>query len=203
MLLIVFGGEIPLNPPLSKGEVKPLPRIMEWTLVPLALLGLGGGLLNLPEYLGTGLLNSFLSQSASQEPALSLSTELLLQGVAAAVALAGMTTAWYRFGGTRRKLRLAEAQQPARGLNAFLLDGWRVDALYDLLFIRPYVWLSSLLWQRIDEGCIDDSLDRVANLLGSYGHWLGSWGQGRVSLSLISMTAGAALMIVWLAWMAL
>src|SRR6185369_14495919 len=55
MLLIVFEGEeIPLNPPLSKGEVKSLPRVMEWPLLPLALLGILGGLLNLPEYLGGG-----------------------------------------------------------------------------------------------------------------------------------------------------
>jgi len=203
MLLIVFGGEIPLNPPLSKGEVKPLPRIMEWPLIPLALLGLCGGIINLPDYLGRGLLNSFLAQPGSQEQILSHSTELLLQGVAVVVALVGMSTAWLRFGGLRRQLRMAEAQQQARGLNAFLLNGWRVDALYGLLFIRPYVWLSSLLWQRIDEGCIDDSLDSMASLLGRCGQWLGSWGQGRVSLSLISMAAGAALMIVWLAWMVL
>ena len=207
MLLIVFGGaSTPLSHHRSESGldrsvsgVEPLPRIMEWPLVPLALLGIGGGLLNLPEYLGTGLLNSFLSPG-SHEPALSHAAELLLQSVAAVVALAGMAAAWHRFGGLRRRLRLEEAQLPATGLNAFLLEGWRVDSLYSLLFIRPYVWLSSVLWQRIDEGCIDDSLDRAANLLGRYGQWLGGLGQGRVSLSLISMAAGAAIIIVWLAW---
>ena len=75
-----------------------------------------------------------------------------------------------------------------------------MDALYNLLFVRPYVWLASVLWQRVDEGCLDDSLDLAATLLGRSGQWLGGWGQGRVSLSLLSMAAGAALLIVWLAW---
>ncbi len=201
MVLIVFEGEeIPLNPPLSKGEVKSLPRVMEWTLLPLALLGIFGGLLNLPEFLGGGVLNSFLSHPGSQELQLSHSSELLLQGVAAVVALAGMATAWLRYGGLRRQLRLTEAELPARGLSAFLLEGWRVDALYDLLFVRTYIRLSGFLWQQLDEGCIDDSLDRIAAQLGRWGQRLGGWGEGRVSLSLLSMAAGAALIIVWLTW---
>jgi NADH-quinone oxidoreductase subunit L len=203
MLLIVFAGEeIPLAPSLPKGEVKALPRIMEWPLIPLALLGIAGGLLNLPEYLGGGLLNSFLSHPGSQEQQLSHSSELLLQVAAAVVALGGMTAGWLRYGGSRRELRLAEAAQPARGLTAFLLEGWRVDALYELLFVRPYVRLSTFLWQRLDEGCIDDSLDRMAQLLGSCGERLGGLGQGRVSFSLLGMAAGAALLLGYLVWVA-
>jgi NADH-quinone oxidoreductase subunit L len=192
MVLIVFGGE-------GKNKLE-LPRIMEWTLIPLALLGIGGGLLNLPEYFGGGLLHSFLAQPGRPEPTLAHASELLLQGVAAIVALAGMALAWVRYGGARRSLRLTEAEEPARGLHAFLLAGWRVDALYDLLFVRPYTWFATVLWQRLDEGGIDDSLDRAANWLGRCGQWLGSWGQGRVSHSLLGMAGGAALIIVWLAW---
>jgi len=231
MLLVVFGGDgnntpthnpIPLPTSPLKGEeccqhplpirgrvrvgvveLHKLPRIMEWPLIPLALLGICGGLLNLPEYLGSGLLGSFLIQTGSQEQTMSHTTELLLQGIAAVAALAGMATAWFRFGGERRQIRLAESLQPARGLHAFLLEGWRIDALYDLLIVRPYVRLSTFLWQRLDEGCLDDSLDRAATLLGRCGQLLGGWGEGRVSISLISMAAGAALVIVWLAWAAL
>jgi NADH-quinone oxidoreductase subunit L len=218
MVLVVFGGtSAPLShraisDPLSHRKIGggersvsgiELPRIMEWPLIPLALLGLGGGLLNLPEYLGTGLLHSFLSLPGSHELTLPHTTELLLQGIAAAVAVAGISAAWLRYGGKRRQQSLAQEQQPARGINAFLLDGWRVDALYGLLFVRPYIRLSTFLWQRLDEGCLDDSLDRAAALLGRCGQRLGGWGEGRVSLSLISMATGAALIVVWLAWVAL
>jgi NADH-quinone oxidoreductase subunit L len=209
MLLIVFGGGA--STPLSHSSVggheqsvsgvELLPRSMEWTLIPLVLLGLFGGFLNLPDYLGGGLLNSFLSHSGSHEQQLTHSSELMLQGLAAVVALGGVGAGWLHYGGQRRQLRLAEAeQQPARGLTAFLLEGWRVDALYGFLFVRPYVRLSDFLWQKLDEGCIDDSLDRLAGLLGRCGQRLGGWGEGRVSLSLISMAAGAALLIGWFAW---
>ena len=180
--------------------VEPLPRIMEWPLIPLALLGICGGLLNLPQYFGHGLLSSFLQ---NREPTLSHSTELLLQGVAAIVALAGMALAWFRYGGMQRSLRFKEAEQPARGLNAFLRAGWRVDALYDFIFVRPYTWLATFLWQRLDEGCIDDSLDKGADWLGRCGQWLGNRGAGRVSYSLLGMAGGAALIILWLAWVVL
>ncbi|MDD2735126.1 MAG: NADH-quinone oxidoreductase subunit L [Desulfuromonadaceae bacterium] len=203
MVLIVFAGEVPLNHSLSKGEGKPLPRIMEWSLIPLAVLGVFGGLLNLPEYLGSGVLNSFLSQPGSHEGMLPHATELLLQGVAAVVAVAGISTAWFRYGGDRRQQRLALESAPARGISAFLMEGWRVDALYDFMFVRPYKWLSSILWQWVDEGCIDDTLDRTAALFGRFGHWIGARGDGRVSRSLIGMAAGAALMIGWLAWVML
>jgi NADH-quinone oxidoreductase subunit L len=175
---------------------------MEWTLIPLALLAVCGGLLNLPEYLGHGLLNSFLSQPGSHDLALPHTTELLLQLVAATVAIAGMAAAWYRFGGRRRQLRVAESQQPAQGLHAFLLEGWRMDSFYDLLFVRPFTTLATVLWKRIDEGCIDNSLTNIANILASCGRWCGGLGHGRVSLSLVSMAAGAAVMIIWLAWVA-
>ena len=206
MVLIVFGGHgrggSCARPDDEEGHPQgaPLPRVMTLTLIPLAILGIGGGFLNLPEYFGGGLLASFLN---STEATLSHSMELLLQGVASLVALAGIGLAWWRYGGARRSLRLAEAEQPAHGLHAFLLAGWRVDALYDLLFVRPYVWLASLLWQRVDEGVIDDSLDRGANWLGRFGQWLGSWGAGRVSHSLLSMAGGAALIMIWLAWVVL
>jgi len=55
----------------------------------------------------------------------------------------------------------------------------------------------------VDEGCIDDSLDRLAQLLGRSGVRLGGWGQGRVSLSLLGMAAGAALFLGWFAWVTL
>lgn len=203
MVLIVFGGESPLNSHLSNGEAKTLPRIMEWPLIPLAVLGIFGGLLNLPEYLGNGLLSSFLAQPGSNEQTLPHATELLLQGIAAVVAVTGIAAAWLRYGGERRVNSLAKEQQSVSGIAAFLMEGWRVDALYDLLIVRPYTRLSSFLWQKLDEGCIDGSLDRTAALFGRCGQWIGSRGQGRVSLSLLGMAAGAALTVFWLAWVVL
>ena len=198
MLYLVFGG------PHADGQ-KPgtVPRQMERMLVPLALLGLFGGLLNLPAYLGSGLLGNFLKPLADAPYSqLSHSTELALQGVAAIAALWGISLAGYRYGGKRREGTIAASKLGPSLLTAFCLHGWYLDRLNDLLIVRPYTRLAELLWKRVDEGVIDDSLDRFASILGRAGRLLGSLGSGRVSAYLLSMAAGAALLVVYVAWVA-
>jgi len=192
MVYLVFGGD--------GGEHRHAPRLMGAMLVPLALLGLFGGLLNLPGYLGEGILGRFLATAGMTAPEPSHATELALQGIAALTALAGLAAAHLRYGGSRRAARIAEAAQPATGLTAFLQQGWYVDDLYRFLIIRPYERLAGFLWQRVDEGVIDDSLDRLADGLGRTGENLGRWSCGRVSVYLASFAAGAALVAGWLAW---
>ena len=126
--------------------------------------------------------------------------ELLLQGIAGTLALAGIAIARYCYGDAHRRERLAEADKAPGGVTAFLLDGWRFDNLYRFLFIRPYEALARFFWQRIDEGIIDDSLDRLAAFLGRTGEGAGGWTNGRVSTYIISFAAGAALLVAYLAW---
>ncbi len=88
---------------------------------------------------------------------------------------------------------------PATPIVAFLQAGWYIDELYRFLFISPFKRLAAILWQRFDEGVIDDSLDRMALNFGSIGRFLGKWSNGRISLYMLSLAAGAALMIGWFA----
>jgi len=207
MIYLVFGGA-PVGAPLAgahdRGGASPpptVPRLMQIILMPLALFGLFGGILNLPDYLGGGWLGRFLAplagQGAMEAPA---SLELVLQAIAGILALAGLAIAHYYYGGKRRQARIAAAAGPVPGVIAFFLNGWRFDDLYRFLFIRPYEWLARILWERVDEGVIDDSLDRLARILGRTGEGLGSWTTGRVSVYLLSLAAGLALIIGYLAW---
>jgi NADH-quinone oxidoreductase subunit L len=205
MIFIVFGDrETALQPSrkMPHSSMQPVPRIMERILIPLALLALAGGLFNLPAYLGSGLLDSFLAPLNGEGGHLSQATELALQGLASIVSLAGIGVAWFYYGHRhqRRELRIARAEQPPTGIVAFLQAGWYVDNLYHFLFIRPFKWLSAILWEGVDEGVIDDSLDRMAVQFGRTGQFLGRWGSGRVSVYMLSLVAGAALMIGWFAW---
>ena len=205
MLIIVFGERPTISTRRSKEThaLAPLPAVMTVILIPLAVLGLAGGLFNLPAYLGTGLLHGFLASLDAAGESISPATGLVLQAVAAVVGLSGMAAAWWYYGPERRHACLARAEQPASGATAFLQAGWYVDALYRHIFIRPYTWLSAVLWEQVDEGGIDDSLDRMAAQLGRSGQSLGRWGDGRVSLYMLSLTAGATLMIGWFAWVML
>ena len=177
-------------------------RIMELVLVPLAILSLFGGLLNLPAYLGEGFLQRFLSGAAGAEThELSHATELVLQAVAGALALAGLLAAHQRYGGKARGERLEEAAGKPSPAVSFLLNGWYFDRLYHALLIRPYQALSGVLWQRVDEGVIDNTLDQLAEALGLSGRWLGRWSTGRVSVYIVSFAAGGALILGYLAWL--
>lgn len=173
---------------------------MTYMLIPLALLGLIGGVFNIPANLGNGLLDSFLASLNAEGSHLTSITELSLQGAASLVALGGFFTAWLRYGGKHREERISQADREPGPLVSFLRAGWYFDRLYRFLFIRPFEWLSAVLWERVDEGVIDDNLDRMANLLGRTGHVLGGLGNGRVSAYLLCMAAGAALIIAWFAW---
>ncbi|HEY6007489.1 MAG TPA: NADH-quinone oxidoreductase subunit L, partial [Geobacteraceae bacterium] len=193
LLYLVFAGDGP-----TPHRVAPL---MEAILVPLALLGLLGGGLNLPAFLGAGMLDRFLASPGAGHAAPLAATELALEGVAALACLGGFLLARHRYGEARRAERLAAAEAPSI-LSRFLLNGWYVDDLYRRLFIRPYERLARLLWERVDEGAIDGSLDRLADLLGRSGVRLGRWSTGRVSVYLLSFAAGAALILGYMAWWA-
>jgi NADH-quinone oxidoreductase subunit L len=198
MVYLVFGGEN--GHPHIHGEL----RIMQLVLVPLAILGLFGGVLNLPAYLGGGFLNGFFATLPGGAVAEgSHMEELALQGVAGALALMGLLAAHLRYGGSARAHRMQESRLPASSLADFLLNGWYFDRLYHALLIRPYQVLSGILWQKVDEGIIDDTLDRLAGGLGSSGSWLGRWSTGRVSLYIFSFAAGGALILGYLAWLTL
>jgi NADH-quinone oxidoreductase subunit L len=193
MVYVVFGGE--------RREADSVPRLMEFTLLPLALLALFGGLLDLPGYTGiSGWLGEFLASLnglGAIKP--SAGTEELLQVLAAAVAVAGLACAHVFYSGG--KWRTREKALVAPGVAAFFRDGWYFDRLYNFLFVRPYEWLSRFLWKKIDESTLDGSLDGLANFLGSTGQRLGNWSNGRVSLYIASFSAGAMLLAAYFAWL--
>ncbi|BCG45404.1 NADH-ubiquinone oxidoreductase chain L [Citrifermentans bremense] len=194
MVYLVFGGSS--QEAHETGGLK----TMQAVLIPLALLALSGGLLDLPAYLGEGFLGRLFAAvpggKTIEGPG---GEEVALQAIAGALALAGLVAAHFRYGrGRERRIEEADDQSP---LFVFLLKGWYFDALYDMILVRPYQALSSVLWQKVDEGMIDGSLNRLAGGVGWTGTWLGRWSTGRVSIYLLSFAAGVALMIGYLAWL--
>ena len=205
MLFVVFHGEANHSHLSGDGKPAPLPPVMTLTLIPLALLGLCGGVFNLPEYLGShGMLSGFLDAvpgfaSASHS---SSGTEIALQLTASAVSLLGLWLAGSRYTGERRaeSLHREEAGFPATG---FLLNGWYLDHLYRLLFIRPFVWISRFLWKGVDEAAIDGMVDGMARFSMRMGELPAGWSTGRVATSLIALAGGTAAVLGYVAWVLL
>lgn len=200
MLFVVFHGDALEQPGhLPAGKVT---RIMSITLVPLALLGLFGGVLNLPDYIGEhGLLSGFLgSISGFAVPVhVSATTEVFLQLTAAAVSLLGLGLACLRYTGQRRAESLRREEAGSSTIE-FLLNGWYLDDLYRLLFIRPFVVLSCFLWKRVDETAIDGTLDGLARFTVRLGELPAAWSTGRVATSLFALAGGATVVLGYVVW---
>ena len=216
MLFVVFHGEEPHphpSPPFrpqrglgGEGEIHSnLPAIMTVTLWPLAILGLVGGLLNLPEYAaGHGMLDTFLGGIAgfARHAPTQISDEIIPQIFAATACLAGLGLAWSRYTGSRRIAVLA-AEEAGSPLADFLLNGWYLDSLYRLLFIHPFERLSRLLWKGVDEAGIDANLDGLARFTARLGQLPAAWSTGRVVTSLFGLAGGVTVVLGYVAWLVL
>ncbi|RQW86390.1 MAG: NADH-quinone oxidoreductase subunit L [Geobacter sp.] len=191
LVFVVFHGEGP--------EVAGANRFMERLLIPLALLGLFGELINLPEYLGLGswLGEFFQPLTLSGPSGLSPALELSLQALAAFVALAGLVFAHNRYAGGRWRAR---PKYIAPKLVDFLQNGWFFDALYRILFVRPFESAAGFLYRRVEQGIAIGGPDRMAELTARGGELLGRWSAGRISPYLLSFAAGVALLLGYLAW---
>jgi NADH-quinone oxidoreductase subunit L len=179
---------------------------MTVTLIPLAVIGLLGGILNLPAYHGSqGLLSGFLGTIGGFSTAghASTVTEIALQIMAATACVIGLGLAWSRYTGDRRAASLATESGEAPFHIRFLQSGWMLDDLYRLLFIRPFVWLARFLWKGIDEATIDGTLDGLARLTSRLAELPAGWSTGRVATSLIALAGGVAVVLGYVAWMVL
>ncbi|MGD0585673.1 MAG: NADH-quinone oxidoreductase subunit L [Oryzomonas sp.] len=198
MVFVVFHGG-------GEPHTAPLPKIMTLTLVPLALLGLCGGMLNLPSYLvHHGILDGFLGSipGFGGDEKSSIGGEIVLQIVAAILSLTGLGMAWFRYTGSRRAEALAreEAGLPGAG---FLLNGWRLDSLYGALIINPFKHLASFFWKQGDEAGIDGALDSLARLIARLGGLPAEWSTGRVATSLFGLAGGVCVVLAYLVWVTL
>ena len=201
MIYMVFGGDDSDRKHCDSAHACKVPGLMEGALVPLAILGLFGGLINLPAYLGAGWLAGFFSTlPGGHEAEVSHSLEISLQAIAGVLALAGLGIAHMRYSKAHRQERISAAEGEESGAVAFFRNGWRFDDLYRVLFIRPYEALAGFLWRQVDQGVIDGSLDRLALFLGRSGEGLGAWTNGKVTVYIISFAAGAALLMAYMAW---
>jgi NADH-quinone oxidoreductase subunit L len=156
------------------------PSSMTFPLVVLGLLSVVAGWIGLPAVFGehANVIGPFLApiiapiagHEAAHE-ALPHATEWLLMAVSVAVAASGLylAYAWYAKQGGRTPARLA-ASYP--GVYALVADKYRIDELYDVLFVRPLAWLARTLWKVVDVLIIDGLLNAAAFLVELTGDFL-------------------------------
>jgi len=181
---LVFAGDY-------RGEELPheLPGLMTWPLVPLAVLGLFGGLLNLPHLFGGhSWLSAWLVRQGDVLE-LPVAVEYRLTGLAIAVFVLGWLLAHLRY--YRFKARESGA------LSEFLLAGWRFDGLYRRLLIRPFNGFGRFCWQGLEEGLVNGLLDGIAATFVSWGQSLRLLANGRISSYLQGFIWGLLIIVGW------
>jgi len=136
------------------------PHESPWTmLVPLGVLAFGSvfaGLLFHGAFLdpetGAHFWNGSIAFNEHLMHALH-STPLGVKLLPGAVMLIGLLIAWFAY--------IKDPSIPAafvgnfRLLYLFLLNKWYFDEIYNVVFVRPAMWLGRFLWKRGDEGVID------------------------------------------------
>ncbi len=70
--------------------------------------------------------------------------------------LIGFAIAWYMYMVNKSVPAKLAAAQPH--LYKFLLNKWYFDELYDVLFVKPTLWLGRVLWHGFDDWFIDKTL---------------------------------------------
>jgi NADH-quinone oxidoreductase subunit L len=156
------------------------PLSMTIPLIVLAFFSIVAGVVGLPRVFGerANALAAFLSPIFAPLPAipeavhgLSHGAEWALIAASVAVAVTGLLVArnWYVRQEGRPAARLAAAFPAAYSLVA---EKFRVDELYDRLFVRPFDALARFLWKVVDTLVIDGVLNAAAFLVELTGDFL-------------------------------
>ncbi|MFA5515408.1 MAG: NADH-quinone oxidoreductase subunit L [Desulfuromonadales bacterium] len=186
LLYLVFAGA-----PRTAGASHRLPAAMTWTLPPLALLGVFGGLFNLPTaWGGDGALGEFLGPLAGEQVHASHALEWGLAGLATGLFLVGWLAARWRYASYR-----GERPSPAK---TFFLHGWQADRLVDVLLVRPFRVLADFFWQWVDRKGIDGFLEGGGASLMRLGGALRRLTTGRVHSYLAGFAWGLIAILAWM-----
>ncbi len=138
MVFITFFGEAKTQVGHPTGNSITIP------LVILAALSLFGGFIELPHTLGhVELFSDFLKPvlpGVEVRPGAE-HAEWIVQAVAAVISLGGIYLAWYFY--LKRPELPGQLKIAISDLHQLWFSGWGFDALYDVVFVRPFVFLAA------------------------------------------------------------
>jgi NADH-quinone oxidoreductase subunit L len=185
LVYLVFAGEW-----RGTGHPHKLPLLMRWPLWPLALLGLAGGMLNLPAFVGGGeALHHWYGALAGRAVTVSHELEWMLAGLAVAIAVVGWFAAHRRYRSYQAPLDSVASR--------FLLNGWYADALVDRIFVRPFTAMGRFCSSGCDRSLLDGSISGLARLATGWGATLVQLATGRLTTYLSAFAWGFLVLLGW------
>src|SRR3990172_6073902 len=162
--ILAFRGAPRMSQEVAR-HVHESPPVMTWPLGVLALLtAVAGVAVGIPSAHGTAFAR-FLSPvfplaEEAGHGALSALTLLILSVIAA---VAGVLLAWLIY--DSRPVNAEAIGRPRNWLHALVLNKYYVDEVYDVLFVRPLVWLAGFCARVLDLGFVDGIVNGVGRLV--------------------------------------
>jgi NADH-quinone oxidoreductase subunit L len=189
MIILTFFGEAKTEPGHGPGFCIKLPLIV------LAAGSTLVGFLEIPRSLGDApRFSHFVGTALPHAPLHEspVSVEIILQLVAVIGVFSGIAVAVFLFALKREYLQAVLAKPWAVALHRFWFMGWGFDAVYDFLFVQPYVRIA----QRNKDDFIDSFYNGLARLNLSLHRALSSTQTGRLRWYMMGIAAGAVLALV-------
>ncbi|MFT3884565.1 MAG: NADH-quinone oxidoreductase subunit L [Flavobacteriales bacterium] len=168
------------------------PATITIPLVVLAVLSIGGGLLNLPHLFGGHeAMKHYLATAADgisgEHLELSATLEWGLMGLSTALVLLTIYYAYGRFG---KKAELDGATADMPFLKRLIANKYYIDELYAKLFEKPYGWLSTTLFTFGENKVMVPLMNGVGNITLRAGKMARRLQTGNASFYLFGMVAG-------------
>ncbi|MCX6244420.1 MAG: NADH-quinone oxidoreductase subunit L [Bacteroidetes bacterium] len=186
-----------------RGNIKQLQHlrdaepVMMIPLILLAFLSVTGGIINLPALAGgSAWLHSFLGPVfADATPLLKgpvyfldAQTDYLLVGVTIVYVAVMIVVAWSRF--VKKSLIPDEATILRSPVARILTNKFYIDELYDLLFVRPSLWLSKVCHDVMEIRIIDRTVNGAGTLVVKAGNTIRYLQTGHVGFYVFMMVVG-------------
>ncbi len=183
MIFLTFFGELKIQPKHKPGLLMTIPLII------LASLSLVGGFIELPDNLGP--IRLFSKLLTPLLPAITLSNETtpewMFQIISAIISVGGIYLAYIFF---YKKSAFSVSFGKSR-LSYFFYKGWEFDRLYDILFVRPIVWLSEIN----KKDFIDKIYTCIATATGFFNMLLTKTQNGKLRWYVTVLTAGIIVLL--------
>jgi NADH-quinone oxidoreductase subunit L len=189
MIFLTFFGEVRTEPDHKPGLLIMVP------LIALAALSIVGGFIEMPENMGPVHLFSRLFDGVL--PAVRLidggHSELIFQIISAVVSLSGIWLAYRLF---YKKSSLVVWFKDSR-LSGFFHSGWGFDKVYDLLFVKPVVWLSEI----DKKDFIDLIYTYIAKATGYFHFLLSKTQNGKLRWYVLALTVGIVILLTFMIYL--
>ncbi|SFQ57668.1 NADH-quinone oxidoreductase subunit L [Hymenobacter arizonensis] len=201
LLFLAFFGEFRGTEEQRK-HLHESPASMTFPLIVLALLAAVGGFMGAPMFTGRHFLAEYLAPiftySQRLVPAafateLDHSTELMLIGLSVAAGVLGIALAYVFYVARAQRPVADEAQRS--GPESLVYHKYYIDELYNALFTKPTMALSSGLYKFVENGIINPVVGVFGRAVNGGGTLLRYVQTGAVETYLILMVVGIVLIL--------